>query len=214
MPRRSLEWTVTYRIGVHTIQWRIQGRGPAPQVPSLNVKANWGPKGRKKIFWEYPHTHTHTPLLHYLRQWMTPILPLSEGLDPPLLYRLAYCVGTKSYAVWCEHNLREGSSWNPKVIRNRSDFRQIFISVFILERLTWKFLARELTVKLDGKIEPANRSVYGGFVSEERECNCIPFRMWIASNTSYLQRIRKTQPSWKYVRTIPKDVFECTGTWF
>ena len=37
-----------------------------------------------------------------------PILPLSEGLDTPLLYRITFCVGTKSYAVWCEHNLREG----------------------------------------------------------------------------------------------------------
>ena len=30
---------------------------------------------------------------------LAPILPLSEGLDPPLLYRIAFSVGTKSYAV-------------------------------------------------------------------------------------------------------------------
>ena len=40
------------------------GRGPRP---SLSFRPNWGPKGRKKIFWRPPPSPT-----------------LSEGLDPPL----------------------------------------------------------------------------------------------------------------------------------
>ena len=46
--------------------------------PSLIFRPNWGPKGRKKCFWDRPP---------YLRVW-TPALPsppLSEGLNPTLL---------------------------------------------------------------------------------------------------------------------------------
>ena len=70
--------------------------------------------------------------------------------------------------------LERGTSCNPDVIRNRSDFRQIFISVFYLERMTWKVLARELTVKLDGQTEPANRSAYGGFCLWEKRVQLYP----------------------------------------
>ena len=43
----------------------------------LIFRPNWGPKGRKKVFETAPPT--------YLRVWMTPPPPLSDGLDLPLL---------------------------------------------------------------------------------------------------------------------------------
>ena len=116
--------------------------------------------------------------------------------------------------------LERGTSCNPDVIRNRSDFRQIFISVFSLERLKspslvprafglyvqqmspprappppppppppltkkpedsvneiGKVLAHELTVRVDGQIEPTNLCTAAFVsVSEKREYNCILFR--------------------------------------
>ena len=46
----------TFNKPFHTIwqhlQWRIQGRFPACPPPPLIFRANWGPKGLKKIFWD------------------------------------------------------------------------------------------------------------------------------------------------------------------
>ena len=59
------------------IQWRIQGRVPGSP---LIFRPNWGPKGRKNVSWRLPPP--------FVRVWMNGHPLLSEGLDPPLIYRL------------------------------------------------------------------------------------------------------------------------------
>ena len=73
----------TWKPAIHSVesriqdQWRIQERGPVDPFP-LIFTPNWGPKGRKKFFWD------RVP--PFVRVWMTgpPLPPLYKGLVPPL----------------------------------------------------------------------------------------------------------------------------------
>ena len=59
-----------------------QGEGPGGEAP-LIFRPKWGPKGRKKFFWDRPP---------YLRVWMT---------APPLIWRSGSATGfLYSYAVY------------------------------------------------------------------------------------------------------------------
>ena len=61
-------------------QWLIQRTGPG-DPPSLICRPKWGPKGRKKLFLRPP------PPLISGSGWPPPLPPpLSEGLDPPLIF--------------------------------------------------------------------------------------------------------------------------------
>ena len=57
------------QVSTSIIQWRIQWRSLGGPVPPLIFRSKWGLKGQKNFFWRPP-----------------PLLSLSEGLDPPLLF--------------------------------------------------------------------------------------------------------------------------------
>ena len=73
---------------VGTLQWRIQRRGPGAPGSPLIFRPNWGPKSRKKSFWD------RAPPLISVSGWPAPLpLPFiwSSGSATALLFFCQSC---------------------------------------------------------------------------------------------------------------------------
>ena len=105
--RQYLHFSVI--LGPWVLQWRIQGRNPGgPAPPPLIFRPNWGPKGRRTVFWRPPPpphliygSGWPPPLPHYLKVWIRHCIGMvrSWEMNPwPPSQVLKWLSGKKCYA--------------------------------------------------------------------------------------------------------------------